>query len=128
MSTSRLNWPAASYKQTAVYWGNPENDGMGGRTFDEPVELSPDDTNGVHWKQRQELFIDANGQEKRSQAVVWLAQDVVNGGYLYLGELADLDSDELADPLTVDDAFEIRAFRKIPSVADATRFERKAWL
>ena len=27
------------YKQDAVYWGNPQSDGSGGYTFDDPVEI-----------------------------------------------------------------------------------------
>jgi len=108
-------------RQTTVYWGNPQNDGAGGRTFDEPVELS------VRWEQRQELFVDANGQESTSKAVVYVDRDVDIGGYLYLGDLDDLSSTEEGDPLTVDGAYEIRSFKKLPDIK-ADRFLRKVWL
>lgn len=107
--------------QTAVYWGNPVNDGQGGRTFDDPVEIA------VRWEQKQELFIDAAGQEARSSAVVYLAQDVVLGGFLYLGTLDDISSAEEADPMIVSNAYAIRNFQSIGNVK-ATTFLRRAWL
>lgn len=108
-------------KQTAVFWGNPQNDGAGGRTFDDPIELS------VRWEQQQELFVDASGQESTSKAVVYVDQDVDIGGYLYLGDLDELSSAEESDPLTVGEAYEIRSFKKLPDIK-ADRFLRKAWL
>ena len=121
MSPSRSTLLTDKLRQTAVYWGNPQSDGTGGRTFDDPVELS------VRWEQRQELFIDVGGQEVTSQAVVYVDQDVDIGGYLYLGDLDDLSSAEEASPLTVDGAYEIRGLKKLPDIK-ASRFMRKAWL
>lgn len=108
-------------KQTAVYWANPANDGYGGRTFDEAIEIS------VRWEEKQELFIDSNGQEVRSNAVVYVSQDLDMGGYLYLGEQSDLSSAENADPLIIDAAHEIRGWSKIPGCR-AGNYMRKAWL
>ena len=108
-------------KQTAVYWGNPQSDGYGGRDFDDAVEIS------VRWQDRQELFIDAQGREQTSRAVVYVATDLSIGGYLYLGELADLSSAEEGDPLSVSTAYEIRAISKTPDIG-ADRFVRKVWL
>jgi len=108
-------------KQTAVYWANPQNDGFGGRTFDDPVEIS------VRWEDRQELFVDVSGQEARSRAIVYLNQDVDMGAYLYLGNLADLSSAEEGDPLIVGSAYEIRGFKKIPDIR-AERSLRRVWL
>lgn len=121
MSPSRSTLLTDKLKQTAVYWGSPQSDGAGGRTFDDPVELS------VRWEQRQELFIDASGQESTSKAVVYLGQDVDIGGYLYLGDLDGLSSAEEGDPLTVGGAYEIRGFEKTPDIK-ADQFLRKAWL
>ena len=112
---------ANQLKQTAVHWGNPSSDGFGGRTFDDAVELD------VRWQDRQELFVDAQGREQTSRAVVYVATDLSVGGYLYLGELADLSSAEEGDPLTVATAYEIRAISKTPDIG-ADRFARKVWL
>lgn len=103
-STKITHW----LKQTAVYWGNPTYTATGGRTFDDPVELD------CRWEQRSDMFRDAQGNEVHSNAIVFVNSDVVVGGWLYLGELDDLSSSEEADPQTVDDAYEIRRFDKIP--------------
>lgn len=119
--TGRSNLLTHALKQTAVYWANPRSDGTGGRTFDEAAEIN------VRWEEKQELFIDRSGQEVRSQAVVFVGQDVDMGGYLYLGRLADLSSAEEDDPLSIATAYEIRGTQKIPSIK-AMCFMRKIWL
>jgi hypothetical protein len=73
------------------------------------------------------MFRDATGHERRSTARVYASQDLVLGGYLYLGTLDDLSSAEEADPQVVDDAYEIRRFDKLPNLK-ATEHLRMAWL
>ena len=107
--------------QTAVYWGSPTSDGYGSFTFDAPLEIN------VRWEDRTQLFIDRTGAESKSLAVVYLGQDVDIGGWLFLGELADIDSGLTDTPHLVPDAREIRGFKKIPSL-DAEIFHRKTWL
>lgn len=104
---------------TAVYWGTPASDGYGGRTFADPMEIN------CRWEQKQELFIDATGQQQISRAVVYLDQDVDLGGYLYLGILDDLDSAPI--PEDVAGSYEIRGFSSIPSLRGDMN-KRKAWL
>jgi len=101
--------------QTATYWGNPSSDGWGVDTFDSPVSVS------VRWEDKQEMFIDENGQEKISKAVVFLSQDVDVGGWLYLG------TSTTSNPKDVSGARKISAFAKIPSLSGAN-YMRKAWL
>lgn len=105
--------------QTAVYWASPVMDGEGRYTFDSPEEIS------VRWVQKQVKFINERGEEELSQAVVMLEDDVVVGGYLYLGTEASL-SDE-TDPLKVSSAYAIKGYTKTPSV-DGTQFVRKAYI
>ena len=119
--TSRSKMLANQLKQTAVYWGNPQNDGYGGRTFDDAIEIA------VRWEDRQERFVDTQVREQVSRAVVYVATDLVIGGYLYLGTLTDLSSAEEGDPLSVSSAYEIRALSKSPDIG-ADRFARKVWL
>ena len=116
--TGRSKFISGKLNQTAVYWGNPVSDGAGGRTFADPVEVA------VRWEDK---FIDLRGREVRSRAVVYLAQDVVAEGYLYLGTLADLSSAEEGDPLSIAAAYEIRGYAKSPDVAGG-RFLRQVWL
>lgn len=108
----------AHLNQTAVYWDSPKSDGYGGRTFDDPAEVS------VRWEDKQELFIDASGNEVRSQSMVYVDRDMDVDGYIALTTLDDLSS---SDPMDVDIALPIRSFSKIPSIKGTT-FVRKVWL
>ena len=105
-------------RQTLTYWGNPVPDGYGGYDFDAPVAIDG------RWQEKTELFIDANGREQRSRIVAYVGQDVDEGGYLALGEHIDSADD---DPMEVDGAYPIKAFRKTPTIK-ATAWERKVWL
>ena len=103
------------HKQTITYWANPVPDGYGGNTFDAPTAIIG------RWEDKMELFTDEKGEEKRSTAVVFLGQDVVEGEYLYLGTSTE------TSPIDQVGARKVQAFRKIPNY-NASDFERKAWL
>lgn len=108
-------------EQTAVYWASPSPSGRGGYSYDDPVELD------VRWEDKQEKFVDVNGQEMISGAIVIVDQDVDIGGILFLGDLDDLDSSEEASPGSVKQAWEIRKFEKTPNIK-ALGYYRKAYL
>jgi len=109
-----------NHNQTIVYWASPSvSDKWGNRTFTAPVELSG------RWEDRQDLFIDPSGRERVSRAVVFLGQDVDVGGYLYLGTLLSISS--AVNPKSVTNAYEIRAFSKIPNLRSSD-YERKVTL
>jgi hypothetical protein len=118
--SSRSTILADQLQQTAVWWANPVLDGFGGRTFDHGVDIR------CRWEQKQELFVDAQGQRVLSRAVAYVDRDLSVHDYLYLGTLEDLVTVGI-QPFEVAEAFEVRAFKKIPS-RDATRFVRTAWL
>jgi hypothetical protein len=109
-------------KQVAVYWGNPVNDGEGGFTFDDPVELY------CRWEEMKQVVTDNKGVEVSSRAVVYLLQDVDEEGMLYLGRLTDLSSAEEGDPKTVEGAYIIKRFEKTPALGSTTVFVRRAYL
>ena len=112
--------------QTAVYWGSPVDDGYGGKTFADPVEIScrwEDRVEKISWQGASRL-----GEEIVSRARVFTTQDVDELGWLFLGDLDDLESDEEADPMTVDGAFEIKRFDKTPAMRSTTQFSRVAYL
>jgi len=111
-----------SCTQTAVYWGNPQNTGDGDITFDIPVEIK------CRWENREVLFTGVKGDVESSRAGVFVLQDLEEGGYLYLGTLDNLDSNESEDPKSVDGAFEIKQFEKIPALGSTTNFIRRAFL
>lgn len=108
--------------QTAVYWGNPQNDGYGNFVFDEPVEIS------CRWEDKAQIVVSSDGAETSSDAEVLVTQDLDVDGYLYLGSLVDLDSDELDSPMTVETARRIISYDKIPMIKSTTVFVRKVYL
>lgn len=107
-------------KQIAVYWASASVDVYTQTTFAPAEEIA------CRWEDKQELFINAAGEEVLSRAAVNVGVDLTEGGYLYLGEEGDLDSDH-SDPTIIDGAYEIRALGKIPSLK-ARMFWRTAWL
>lgn len=110
------------YKQDAVYWGNPQSDGEGGFTFDDPVEIK------CRWEEIKQTMIDKKGTEMLSRAVVFVKQDLDEEGILYLGTLDDLTSAEEIEPKDVENAFIIKRFAKVPSLLVPTEFLRTAYL
>lgn len=113
--------------QTAVYWGNPVDDGFGSMTFDDPIELAP--PNGVRWDEKQEVKVGPGGNEFTSQSKVLVNQDVDRQGYLYLGSLSDFDSSvDISKPKTIKGAYIIQQFEKIPFVKKTDEFVRTAFL
>lgn len=115
------DFPDENLNQTAVYWGNPQPDGTGGFTYDDPVEVD------CRWVSSIEVITAANGDQIVCRARVQVGQDLDEQGKLYLGELDDLDSSEEADPTIVDGAYIIKRFDKIPTIR-GDKFYRKAYL
>ena len=118
---------AQACDQTAVYWGAPVDDGYGGKTFGSmyPVEID------CRWEDRVEklsLVGARMGEEIISSAVVFVTEDLDEMGYLFLGDLDDLSSEEEEDPKDVDGAYEIKRFDKTPVLRRTTKFIRKAYL
>ena len=61
-------------KQTAVYWGDPVEDGRGGKTFEDPVEIK------CRWTDYMTLVKDDKGQEYKTQAKLLVVEDLDYGG------------------------------------------------
>ena len=59
-------------------------------------------------------------------AKVFLGQDVKTGDFLYLGDYDDITSAS-GSPASMESAFEVRRFDKIPDLA-GTEFLRRAWV
>ena len=106
--------------QTAVYWGTPVSDGMGGFTYADAVEIS------CRWDDFQKLITDKQGREIVSTARVLVTQDLDQQGWLYLGTLDDLDSDP--QPREIDTAFPIIKITKVPELKSSTLFLRRVYL
>ena len=122
-----------SLKQKAVYWGNPQNDGYGGFTYDDPVEID------CRWEDSTQVF-DANddkGTKFISRAIVFVNIDADYLGRLYLGTLLSLqnylDSSEgsYIDPNSIEivgTAYIIRRFEKVPELRSSIKFVRIIYL
>lgn len=113
--------------QTAVYWGNPTEDGYGSMTYDAAVEIS------CRWEDIQQIMGTVMGNAivgfgDMSRSVVFVLQDLDRDGMVYLGELTDLTAGQLANPKSISDAHLIKRFEKIPSLQDPTDLLRIAYL
>lgn len=113
------NFPNNFLRQKCCYWAPTGPDGYGGQELADPIELS------CRWAGSTEVLSDGKGQQFVSRAVVMVSQDVQELGYLWLGELVDLDSGQ--DPLSLDGCFQIKRFDKNPTVK-ATAYVRAAFL
>jgi len=109
--------------QTAVYWGNPVEDGRGGKTFDDPVEIK------CRWSDYMTLVKDDKGKEFKTQAKLLVTQDLDFGGYLYLGTLEDIEdyyesNGTTIDPREISGAYPILTIKKTPMIKSTTEFVR----
>ena len=110
-------------RQNAVYWGSPSSDGFGRMIYSDPVGVS------CFWMDEQETLIDDDGKEWVTRAEVFVLQDMVEQGVLYLGSLSDLTDDEKSDPKTnLQTAREIKRFIKTPSLYDKDTYVKKVIL
>jgi hypothetical protein len=105
----------SNYTQTATYWAPTTINKFGEQTFETPASIS------VRWEEKTEMFLDRDtGKELMSKSVVYLKQDVLENGFLYLGTTA-------LQPSAKEKAFRIKRFDKIPSLK-GNKYIRKAWL
>lgn len=113
-----------SSKQTAVYWGNPQNDGTGGYVTDDPVEIK------CRWEERRELIKDNTGREIISDAKVIVPQSysIQDEGWMYLGDLDDSALDSASQPQEVSGAYQIKKIEKLPLHKSNSNFLRIAYL
>lgn len=108
---------ANGYNQQATYWGAPTQDGYGAWHFSAPQSLL------VRWENTTEEFVDQQGADRISRAIVWIPEtlDPEIGGYLYLGDSAE------ADPTTLKSAWAIQRVDEIPDLRGLTS-ETRAYL
>ena len=108
--------------QTAVYWGSPVDDGYGGMTYADPVEIF------CRWDGSTKLITDAKGLQIVCVAEVMVTQELDIDGMLYLGSLDDLELSEQDDPSTITGAQRIKQFMKTPLFASDDEFVYMAYL
>ena len=110
-----MTWTTDNLQESITYWAPSGVDNFGDPSFATPTPIK------AKWDDRTELFIDETGRETRSRSVVYVDTDLLIGGYLFRG------ASSVADPLSVDNAFMIKDFKKISDFEVATH-ERRAML
>ena len=107
--------------QVAVYW--PKGTGSSLDSYGNPVYGIPVEIR-CRWEDVQEDFIDSMDIRQVSRSKVYVEEDLDIGGVLMLGEYdTSLDSVPKNNP----NAWEIRAFNKIPNIRN-TEIIRVAFL
>ena len=102
--------------QTAVYWAPGTPNAFGQITFPAPEEIA------VRWDDVAEVISDGKGKELVSKAQIMTPVMVQEEGYLYLGEISDLDSVQAANPKEVLQAYEIKRVDKNPLFRSTDKF------
>jgi hypothetical protein len=114
--------------QTAVYWGNPVNDGEGNKVCDTPFEIK------CRWDDVVEVVTDKHGKSIESRAKVLITQELDEEGYLYLGTiesiLVQLSNPEkvFTKPMTFEKTYEIKRIANTPEIYSTTDFVRIVYL
>lgn len=98
-----MSFTTRNLNDTCTFWGVTA-DGYDGFTFSAPTIIK------CRWEERGELFMNTQGEQEVSNAVVHLASDVSLGGYLYHGESVALD------PTSLSGTFRIKRFNKITAL------------
>ena len=119
---------SSKLNQSAVYWGNPQDNGYGGFTYDDPVEIK------CRWEDMHQVVTATNGEEVVSRAVVYVDVDLEENGVIYLGTMEDLiessgeSSGEIIPTNIEKGACIIRRWEKVPALNSSTEFIRTAYL
>lgn len=107
-------------RQNAIYWPPAAPDDFGRPAPGALVELTLVGGNyRVRWEDKAKQFLDKTGAVQMSNAVVYVpllpdGTEVQLGGYLWLGDRADLVSE--SDPRLNPGAYEIKDFDKLPNL------------
>lgn len=115
-------------KQDAVLWavtvgpdGSIIPDGYGQPTYGQPKQIK------CYWKDEVGLYISAAGENRQSQSIVFVLQDIGVGSILFKGTLAAVPLNLRNKPKSVLKAFKVQRFDVIPTL-DGKQFVRKAFL
>ncbi len=89
-----------------THWPVGGSDGFGGFTFGTAVKFK------ARWEDKNELFIDINGEQVTSRAHVYIPSPIPVGDYLALG-----DKTADADPTSIDGPFRVRSYLRSTDLA-----------
>jgi hypothetical protein len=106
-----MSFLSLALTEEITYWAPLTPDQFGKVAVAAPITIK------CKWEDVQELFINAQGEEVRSSAMVYVDRDVVEQGWLFRG------ISTATEPRTVLGAKEIRGFNNIglPVTDDAER-------
>ncbi len=89
-----------------THWPIGGSDGFGGFTFGTAVKFK------ARWEDKNELFIDLNGEQDTSRAFVYTPSQIPVGDYLALGDFV-----ATSDPTTIEGPFRVRASNRSTDLA-----------
>lgn len=110
-----VGWYSRMLTQVATYWPPSSKDAYGNYSYGSPQSVK------CRWEDTQEIFVNYNGEENRSKAIVFVDEVLLNNGYLFLGV------SNKTNPTEEELAMLIQKFDSIPSIK-GDEYERKAWL
>ncbi len=116
--------------QTAVYWGNPVNNGYGGFSYDDPIEIK------CRWEDSNQVVVEMNGEQIISRAIIYPDTDLQENGVLFLGDMEDIiessgESSGEITPLSLSESqrpYIVRRWEKEPCLNSTSDYMRKAYL
>lgn len=110
-------------KQKAVYWSFASIDAFGDKQYDSAIEIS------CRWEDISQEYIDAQGEKKISNSIVYVDRDMSVGDLLMLGDLEDIDNSafDSNNPLDNNGVWEIKKSSKVPDLK-AKEFLRMVYL
>ena len=105
-------------KQDAICWERIGMDYNGDEVFNDPIEIK------VRWENVEELFVNEQGEEGRSQALVYMGFMPSSGSWLYLGTIAEATGSGIpSSPVGLQGAFPIKKREAVPDIKNkATLF------
>lgn len=101
--------------QLASYWSAGHSNKYAQKVFNAPRVIK------VRWEDNQSIVVNSEGEEVRSKAVIYSSIELVEEGYLMLGETIS------RDPIALERAYKIMAVAMTPSL-DGHKMEIRAWL
>ncbi|MGM0409193.1 MAG: hypothetical protein ACQEQF_00405 [Bacillota bacterium] len=96
-----MSWYSNMLNQKLTYWGTSGFDKFSNPNIKSPVILN------CRWEDKKELYKDAEGNEKVSEAVIFVNQILSAEEYIQEGEHSGTD---------ISNAYEIKKVDKIPSI------------
>lgn len=104
-----------AHSEVITYWPPEGLDDYGLTRFGTPLKIMG------RWENRIVKAVTANGEEFRTQAVVYLAEPVAIGGFLVRGDMREIEDPKMAN------GQEVKSFSSIPDLRNLTQ-ENKALL